>query len=390
MSRRTIVVVGGGIAGVVAAERLARHHTGQHVETGHVDIGHVDVVLVETEAALGQHATGRSAAVLSETSGPRVVCALARASRTFFTEPPPGFTDHPLTGPRGLLWIGRDGDGDALDTLAAVAASGVAPTARRLGVAQARRLIPELQPHAIAAGGVHEPDALSLDVDLLLSSYAASARRAGAILSLDERFVRATRRLGGGWHITTTTRSLDADIIVDAAGAWGDEVARRCGVEPLGLQPLRRTACLVPAPDAVAHWPLVMDIANRCYFEPETGGLLISPADEQLSEPLDVRAEEEDVAWAIEMVNDVTGLGIRSVRSTWAGLRTFTADRSPAVGPDPDTMDFIWFVGQGGAGIKTAPAMTDVLMASLGAEPWPSTLAELGVSLADVSPARFR
>jgi D-arginine dehydrogenase len=394
-TRQRVVVVGGGIAGVATAHRLAATH---------------EVVLLEAEGALGTHATGRSAATLSETSGTRVMCALARASRPFLESPPDGFADAPLTGPRGLLWIGRDGhgpedalgasegtaDGEALDALAAVAASGVAPTARRVDTAGALEVLPTLRPEAVSAGGLYEPDARSVDVALLLQSYARGARAAGAEFDLDDAFTSATQAADGTWSIVTRQgRTLTADLIVDAAGAWGDDVAERAGVAPLGLRPLRRTACLVPVPEEVdgrrvADWPLVMDIANRCYFEPETGGLLISPADEHPSDPVDARPEEEDVAWAIEMVNATLGLGIRSVRNAWAGLRTFTPDRSPAAGPDPEVPGFVWLVGQGGAGIKTAPALAEVVAATIGAGPWPAALSDLGVGPADLSPARFR
>ena len=172
----------------------------------------------------------------------------------------------------------------------------------------------------------------------------------------------------------TAAPYVGADAVVNAAGAWGDVVADRAGVAPLGLRPLRRTACLVPAPAEVASWPLVMDVASRFYFEPEAGGLLLSPADEQPSEPVDASAEMEDVAWALEMLGEATTLDVRHVRSSWAGLRTFTTDRLPAVGWDPDAPGFCWLVGQGGAGIKTAPALATAVAAIVGSATWPAEL----------------
>ena len=198
-----------------------------------------------------------------------------------------------------------------------------------------------------------------------------------------------------GWTLTCAAgddgpTTLTVDVVVDAAGAWGDVVAAGAGVSTLGLRPLRRTACLVPAPPETASWPLVMDVANRFYFEPEAGGLLLSPADEHPSDPVDAVAEMEDVAWSLEMLAEATTLDIRHVRSSWAGLRTFTADRVPAVGWDADAPGFCWLVGQGGAGIKTAPAMAAAVAAIVGEAPWPGDLAELGVTAAALSPARFR
>lgn len=372
--RPSVLVVGGGIAGVSAAYRLSLD---------------CQVILLEREAMLGTHATGRSAATLSETSGTRVMCALARASRPVLENPHPEFCTSPLTRPRGLLWIGRDGDDPALDAIADAAADGISASTRRMDADGTRRLLPALRPHAVDAGGVFEPDARALDVDLLLRSYARGAALRGAEIRSGTELL-AAHRSGGMWQVSSSTGSIEADVIVNASGAWGDVIARRCGVRELGLLPLRRSACIARTDRNVAEWPLVMDIANRCYFEPESGGLLLSPADEHLSDPVDAGAEEIDIALGIEMLNDITDLEVRSVQSVWAGLRTFTADRNPAVGPDDEEPGFVWLVGQGGAGIKSAPAMADVAIAAMGMADWPSALSDLGIGRHDLAPDRLR
>jgi D-arginine dehydrogenase len=374
MTRRRVAIIGGGIAGMSAAWALAPDH---------------DVVVFETEAQLGQHATGRSAAILSETSGTRVVCALARASRPFLETAPDGFSPVPIAAPRGLLWIARAGDEELVRRIAAVAASGVAPTAHALSPTDARALAPALRPAAVAGGALFEPDARTLDVAALLEGYARGAIAAGATVRRDAELRAATPGPGGGWELETAVGRFTADVLVDAAGAWGDVVAERSGVIPLGLTPRRRTACVVRTPIEVRGWPLVMDAAGRCYFEPEAGGLLLSPADEHPSPPGDARPEEIDVAWALHVLDETTTLGVRSVRRAWAGLRTFAPDRVPAVGWDPRVADFLWVVGQGGAGIKTAPAIAAAVRALVADRPWPAEIADLGVTADDLAPSRF-
>lgn len=367
-----VVVVGGGIAGVSAAAELAETRT---------------VVVVEQEAFPGHHASGRSASVLSETSGHPVVCALACLSRPFFERPPRDFVDHQLVAPRGLVWVGEAGDEAALDVLAN-AARLIAPTARRLDCAGVAALLPTFTGAAIAAGGLYEPDAVAVDAAALLAGYLRLLRsRGGETLTSSEAITFERDR--GQWIVTAGHQVLTADAVVNAAGAWADVVAARAGVTPLGLSPYRRTAAIAPAPESVASWPLVMDVAGRYYCEPEPGGLLISPADETLSDPCDARPDETDVALALERVRDASGLPLRSIRRAWAGLRTFARDRAPVLGEDSATPGFWWLVGQGGAGIKTAPAMATLLAHSMNGSPFPDDALALGVTAAALSPRRF-
>lgn len=345
-----VIVIGAGMAGAAAAWSLA---------------GRASVAVLEAEAAPGVHSTGRSAAVLTTTTGSALVRQLTVASRPFIVEPPDGFSDVRLAAPRLVLRVATDQEW--LGT-------------RRLSAEEARRLVPVLRP-AAASGSVLEDGGLDIDVDALLQGYLRGARRAGGVIRTGSR-VDAIERDGTGWRVRTGGEELTAGAVIDAAGAWADEVARSAGVQPVGMQPTRRTAFLftAPAETDTSRWPLVMDGAERWYVKPDAGMLLGSGADETPTDPCDARPEELDVAIGIDRITAALDLEIRSIHRAWAGLRTFAPDRDPVVGVDPDAPGFVWLAGQGGYGIKTAPELGRLAAAAALGEPTPDEL----------SPGRFR
>src|SRR6218665_1183488 len=127
----------------------------------------------------------------------------------------------------------------------------------------------------------------------------------------------------------------------------------------VGVVPKRRTAVLIGVPGGVAaqRWPAAVHVRETFYFKPDAGLLLLSPADETPSPPCDAQPDEFDVALAVDRFETASGAPVRRLRSRWAGLRSFGADRSPVVGFDAGAPGFFWLVGQGGYGIQTAPAM---------------------------------
>ena len=367
-----VVVVGAGIAGASAGWALAGRG--------------LDVVVLETEAGAGHHATGRSAALLTETYGASVVSGLVRASKPFLLDPPDGFADVDLTAPRGVLWIAPAGDAEALRQEAA----GWVADHEVLDANGARAIVPLLRDEATVVA-VHEPGALDLDVDALLQGYLRALRVSGGVVATGTP-VTGIEPSGDGWTVSTPAGPVSTAVVVDAAGAWGDVVAALAGVAPLGLQPLRRTAFLFRPPDGhdTRSWPLVCDTAETFYVKPDAGMLLGSPADTTPSEPCDARPEELDVARGIEAIEAALDLQVRGVRAPWAGLRTFAPDHVPTVGRDPEHPGFVWLVGQGGYGIKTSPAMAWATASVVLDEAWPAVLTEASVTAADLDPARFR
>ena len=368
------LVLGGGMAGAAAGYFLA--------ERGRV-------LILEREAVAGYHSTGRSAALYTETYGNDAIRALTVASGRFFRAPPPGFAEGPLLRPRGVLMVAPAEDAARFEA-ALAAGRRFAPGLAVLGVAEARALCPVLREDWLAHAFL-EPEAMDLDVHAIHQGFLRGLRARGGRL-LMQAAPRAIARRDGLWQVETAAGSFAAPVLVDAAGAWADEVAAAAGVAPVGLQPLRRTVLIVAAPAgaAVDRWPMVVDVAESFYVKPETGKLLLSPADETPLPPQDVQPDDLDVALAVARVTAATRLEIRRIERKWAGLRTFAPDRTLVLGPDASAPGFVWMAGQGGYGIQTAPAAGAALGALATGEALPAELAALGLSAAQLLPDRLR
>ena len=340
MSRRfDIAIVGAGMAGASLAAEIGNA---------------ASIVLLEAEDHPGYHATGRSAAFWSESYGGPLVQPLTSASESFLRE-------HGFLKPRGGLHLADAGGEGALAALAAEHRGKVRlDPLDRAGI---EALLPGVRPGWDAA--LYEPTCTDIDVAGLHGFYLASAKRAGAVLLTDAALESAGRE-GGRWRIQTRAGLTEADVLVNAAGAWADAVAGRSGVGPLGIRPYRRTvAQLRVDPPASADLPLVMDARETFYFKPEAGGRIwLSPHDETPCEASDCAPEEIDVALAIDRLEKAVDWRVLRVERAWAGLRTFAPDRLPVYGFDPAADGFFWCAGQGGFGIQTAPAASQ-LAASL-------------------------
>ncbi|QTN26541.1 FAD-binding oxidoreductase [Rhodoferax sp. AJA081-3] len=368
-----VLIVGAGMAGASAAYFLAPH---------------VRVLLLEREPQPGYHATGRSAAMYSETYGNATVRAITTASRPFYFNPPPGFAEHPLVTPRGSLIVGAAADHDHLRTVWQDLRA-LVPDVQWWTQADILQRVPVLRPEA-AHCGVYEPDAMDMDVHAIHQGFLRGAKAAGAQLVCGAG-VQRMQREAGAWRVDTEAGSFSAPIVINAAGAWCDALAQLAGVAPIGLVPKRRTAFTTEAPAGcdIGHWPLVIDAHESFYFKPDAGVLLMSPANEDAVEPQDVQPEELDVAIAVDRIETATTLQIRQVRRKWAGLRSFVADKTPVVGFAPDAPGFFWLAGQGGYGIQTAPAMGELAAALVRGLPVPTAMAALGVRQEDVSADRL-
>jgi len=364
------LVIGAGIAGASVAYFLAPYGR---------------VIVLERESQPGYHSTGRSAALYLESYGPPQVRALTRAGRAFFEQPPEGFSEHPILTPRGAMMIAQPGRESELaahwDVVRALSAN-----AQQLDAAQALDLVPVLRPDQLV-GAVLEPDAFDIDVHALHQGYLRGARRHGGSLVCDAG-VHAMKHHAGLWQVTTAAGEFSAPVLLNAAGAWADEIGRLAGSPGIGLQPRRRSAFVFAPPAGldVTRWPCTVTVDEDWYIKPDAGMLLGSPANADPVTPHDVQPEELDIALAIDRIQQMTTLEIRRPARTWAGLRSFVADGDLVGGWDVQVPGFFWVAAQGGYGIQTSAAMGQACAALARGEPVPP---HIGVTTAQLSPARL-
>ena len=358
MDGADFIIIGGGIAGLSAAARLARHGK---------------VIVVEAEEALGYHSSGRSVSFSHYGIGGEAVRALTAYSRPFFEHQPADFGDVPVAQPFPSLYFAGEGELAALASLSEAMAE-VTDAIRPLDADELTTLCPVLKtgPGA-AARGLLDPTGLKLDADALLHGFARAVRGQGGEIRLGRRIASIAQK-GGLWIVNDEVAS---PILINAAGAWADAVAALAGVAPLGLQPKRRTIIAVDPPQGadIAAWPFVHSIGGDFYMLPEAGRLLVSPVDEVSDDPCDAQPDDYDIALAADRLEHYTSMRVTRIAHRWAGLRTFTADRVPTAGFAPGAPGFFWLTGQGGYGLQTSPAMAEIVETLVTGAPWPTGLA---------------
>ncbi|WP_336511921.1 FAD-dependent oxidoreductase [Sphingomonas arenae] len=327
-----ILIVGAGIAGASLGAALAPHRR---------------VLLVETEDQPGHHSTGRSAAFWHEGYGGAQVAPLTRASR-------PMLEAGGYLSPRGAIHIARAGENIEL------VAGCVGEPLNRSAL---DKVLPGLRPDW--RHGLREPSLADIDVARLHATFLAAVRRHGGEVRTRAGLVQA-RRQGEEWAVRLTDGSaVHCELLVDAGGAWADEVAKSSGVRGLGLAPKRRTMVqLRVGRSGLSRLPLIVGADGSFYFKGEGDrSIWLSPHDEIDTDPCDAAPEELDIAVAIDRFEHVVDWPVERVERSWAGLRTFAPDRLPVFGHDVREPRFFWCAGQGGFGIQTAPAAAELCAA---------------------------
>lgn len=346
------LVIGGGIAGISAAARLS-------------ELGSVTVL--EMEDALAYHASGRSAALFEENYGKPSTVDLNKASKDFHV-------GAGVLSPRGLMLVG------SAETAAQFAADQAKMKLETLDLADALAMVPILDPKVIDRAA-YDPEAWDIDTDKLVQTFAKMARANGGTI-VTKAPVETIRRTDTGWQVTAKGETYETRHIVNAAGAWADRIAELAGIAPMGLKPLRRSMARIPAPGGhdVSSWPMLFGPGEDWYAKPDAGALIVSPAEEDLVEPHDAYADDMVLAEGLARYEANVTEPVTRLISSWAGLRTFTPDRTLVLGPDPAERSFIWCAGQGGYGMQSSPAASQLLadlVAGRPSELAPETVAAL-------------
>ncbi len=365
-----VIVIGAGMAGASVAYFMAPH---------------ARVLVLEREAFADMHSTGRSAALFSETYGSPNVLALTRAARPFLAQPPQGFAQHPILTPRGATIIGNAAQKDEIRALYETIAA-FTPSLQLHDAARLQVTVPVLRPE-FAQIGLHEPGAADIDVNELHQGFLRGLRARGGQLRFNVG-VRAISHGANGWEVDDGEQVFRAPLLVNAAGAWVDQVAALAGVAPIGITPKRRSAFLFEPPERIdsTHWPFVTAFDESFYFKPDAGLLLGSCANADPVEPHDVQPEEYDIALGIHRIEEATTMTIRRPRRSWAGLRSFVADGDLVGGFAVDAPGFFWVAAQGGYGIQTSAAMGEACANLALGRPLPAFLSDAGVSAALLAP----
>ncbi len=365
-----VIVIGAGMAGASVAYFMAPH---------------ARVLVLEREAYVGMHSTGRSAALFSETYGSPQVRALTRAARPFLAMPPVGFASRPILAPRGATIVGSAAQVDGVRSLHE-AILPFSPDIALHDAARLRETVPVLRSE-FAQIGLHEPGAADIDVNELHQGFLRGLRSRGGQLRLNVS-IRAISHGASGWQVDDGEQVFRAPLLLNAAGAWVDQVAAMAGVAPIGITPKRRSAFVFDPPEnlATAHWPFVTAFDESFYFKPDAGLLLGSCANADPVSPHDVQPEEYDIALGIHRIEEATTLSIRRPRRSWAGLRSFVGDGDLVGGFAPDAAGFFWVAAQGGYGIQTSAAMGEACANLALGRPLPPALADAGLSAQMLAP----
>ncbi len=374
MQKFDVIIVGAGIAGLSAAYEISKSK---------------NVLVVEQEDHPGYHATGRSAAVYAAAYGSEntALYALVRSSWPFFQNPPAGFSEYALYGDRGIMFVAEHDHTSRLikHYEEMKIRNSDAILVNRDFIKNKFPLLRDLY----CETAIYDPNVYDLDVSALQEGYLRAIKKSGGRIVTGFQATEI-QQIQDQWIVSNGTARYQAPILVNAAGPWVDQIAQMAGAGKINIKPLRRSAILVDGPEGENSndWTMIVEFEEEFFIKPDAGKLLISPANEDLSPPCDAQPEEFDIALAAHYAQEVLGLPVKKIDHSWAGLRSFVADRGPVIGFDNKAQGFFWLAGQGGFGVQTAPAAGRLAAALIAQEAVPEDIKSYGLEEGMTSPSR--
>jgi D-arginine dehydrogenase len=365
------LVIGAGISGAAAGYELAQ-------------LG--SVIILEAEETPGYHSTGRSAALFTRNYGPALVRAISTASYDFLSNPPAGFAEHALMTPRGGMSVALHGDEDKIDHVLAL--GNPENPIVEISLDEAMERMPLLR-RDLVGRAVFEAGVLDMDVDAIHRGFQKGFKARGGRIITNAR-VTAMRHTAQGWDVQAGGEIYHAAVVVNAAGAWADEIGKMAGAKSIGLVPKRRTAILVDAPAGidVNNIAMVDFVGSEIYMKPSSGKVMASPGDQTPVEPQDIQPDDMDVAVLADWLENHTALTIRRISHSWAGLRSFVADELPVAGFDRSVPRFFWLAGQGGFGIMMSATLARITAGLIAQGEIPTDLVDRNITAAALAPER--
>ena len=354
-----VLVIGGGIAGISIGSRLS--------DTS-------KVIILEAEKELAYHASSRSAATFIENYGNNVVRSLNTASKHYLENDNGG-----VLSPRGMMLVGKKGQESHFSRDSETFGL------NEISLHEAKQKFAILDTSKVAKVSYRD-DVFDLDTDLFCQNFLKRFKKNDGLVYTNAKVLS----IGYGknkWVVRTSKEEFEAKLLINASGAWVDEIAKIAGIKPLNFTPYRRSIARikVSGSDTIRGWPMVTGVNEEFYAKPDAGQLIVSPADETATSPHDAWPTEEDLATGIDFLSQIAEISVDRITSSWAGLRTFSPDKALVIGHDKINPEFFWFAGQGGYGFQTSAAASE-LAAELILGISPSIGRDVSSSL---SPSRF-
>ena len=364
------LIIGGGISGASAGFELAAHGS---------------AIIVEGESVPGFHSTGRSAALYTPNYGPDLVRLLNQQSYNFYSSPPEGFSANSLLSPRGMMTVASQKQVAEFKLKMRERTPGI----EEIDAQEVLEKAPFLKLNQVI-GGAYEQGVFDMDVNAIHQGFLKGFSARGGKL-LVESLVTSMRRVNNHWIVTTGCQDIEARTVVNAAGAWADEIGRLAGAAKIGLVAKRRTAVLVDAPKDtdIKIVPAMDFMGSSNYIKPEKYQLMVSPGDEKPVPAQDIQPDDFDIAVLIDWLESTTQIEVTRVNHQWAGLRCFVNDGNPVVGFDPTVESFFWLAGQGGYGIMMAAALAEATATLITDRRLPSAFEDAGINAPCLSPRRL-